>query len=53
MSCLLNIVIASAQDAIGEERYHDASKLCRQTGSGLVIFNILPVLCFAQFVISL
>lgn len=26
------------QNAIDEERYHDASKLCRHTGSGLVTF---------------
>lgn len=25
------------QIAIDEERYHDASRLCRHTGSGLVI----------------
>lgn len=34
-------MLASAQDAIREERYHDASKLCRQTGSGLVIFKFI------------
>lgn len=29
-------MIASLQSAIREERYHDASRLCNETGSGLV-----------------
>lgn len=28
------------QNAIDDERYHDASKLCRCTGSGLVLFFV-------------
>lgn len=37
-------MIASLQTAIREERYHDASRICSQTGSGLVNF-ILPLSC--------
>jgi len=31
------------QNAVDEERYHDASRLCKYTGSGLVI-TIAPTL---------
>jgi hypothetical protein len=34
----LILSIVYLQHAIEEERYHDASRFCRYTGSGLVIF---------------
>lgn len=39
MLAILQILVffCFPQDAIDEERYHDASRLCRITGSGLVI----------------
>lgn len=39
--CLLTGSAISLQNAIEEERYHDASRLCKYSGSGLVISNNL------------
>jgi hypothetical protein len=40
-------IMRQLQTAVNEERYHDASRLCNETGSGLVIlFTVLYTLFF-------